>query len=114
MPERKNQPRYAFYGRASSDRQDIEHSLSSKQAAAERFVEANGGKIVRTYQDEAQSGKTAQRPSFQRMIHDATDDSHPFDVILVWKHSRFARDRKISITYKSLLAEHGVRVISIS
>lgn len=48
------------------------------------------------------------------MIHDATDDNHPFDVILVWKHSRFARDRKISITYKSLLAEHGVRVISIS
>ena len=48
------------------------------------------------------------------MIHDATDDSHPFDVILVSQHNRFARDRKISITYKSLLAEHGVRVISIS
>ena len=55
------------------------------------------------------------------MIHDATDDSHPFDVILVWKHSRSpetAQPRgrlcKISITYKSLLAEHAVRVISIS
>ena len=114
MPAKKNQTRYAFYGRVSSDRQDVENSMSTQQAAAARFVEANGGKIVRSYEDEAKSGKVEQRPAFQQMIHDAADESHPFDAILVWKHSRFARNRKISITYKSLLAEYGVRVISIS
>ena len=71
MPAKKNQTRYAFYGRVSSDRQDVENSMSTQQAAAARFVEANGGKIVRSYEDEAKSGKVEQRPAFQQMIHDA-------------------------------------------
>ena len=114
MPARKTQLRYALYVRVSSDRQDVENSTSAQIAAATRWVETNGGKIVITYQDDAKSGKVEQRPAFQQMIRDATDENPPFDAILVWKHSRFARNRKISITYKSLLAEHGIRVISIS
>ncbi|MBI2859866.1 MAG: recombinase family protein [Chloroflexi bacterium] len=38
----------------------------------------------------------------------------PFNVILVWKLSRFARNREDSILYKSLLKRHGVQVISIN
>ena len=114
MPARKTQLRYALYVRVSSDRQDIENSTSAQIAAATRWVETNGGKIVITYQDDAKSGRVEQRPAFQQMIRDATDENQPFDAILVWKLSRFARNRKISITYKSLLAEHGIRVISIS
>jgi len=34
--------------------------------------------------------------------------------ILVWKLSRFARNREDSIIYKSLLKRHGVQVISIN
>lgn len=37
------------------------------------------------------------------MIAIAKQESHPIDVILVWKYSRFARNQEESIVYKSLL-----------
>ena len=48
------------------------------------------------------------------MIGIAKQDSHPIDVILVWKYSRFARNQEESIVYKSLLKKSNVDVISIS
>ncbi len=49
------------------------------------------------------------------MIAAAKSDSHPFDVILVWKFSRFARNQEESIVYKSLLRKKcHVDVVSIS
>ena len=38
----------------------------------------------------------------------------PFDVILVWKLSRFARNREDSIIYKSLLRKRGIQIVSIN
>lgn len=37
-----------------------------------------------------------------------------FGAILVWKLSRFARNREDSILYKSLLRKHGVQIVSLS
>ena len=52
---------------------------------------------------ESVSGRHAQkRPEFQKMIAMAKQSSHPFDVILVWKFSRFARNQEESIVYKSI------------
>lgn len=48
------------------------------------------------------------------MIALAKQDSHPIDVILVWKYSRFARNQEESIVYKSLLKKNNIDVISIS
>ena len=48
------------------------------------------------------------------MIADARRRSKSFDVILVYKYSRFTRNREDSIVYKSLLRKHGVRVVSIT
>ena len=48
------------------------------------------------------------------MIADCKDKSHPYDAILVWKFSRFARNQDESIVYKSLLKKEKVDVISIS
>lgn len=88
--------------------------MSAQEGAAQRYIDANGGQSVRTYRDEAKTGKVEHRPGFQQMIKDAADPARTFDAILVWKHNRFARNRKVSITYKALLAELGIRVISIS
>ena len=64
---------------------------------------------------ESVSGRHAQkRPEFQKMIALAKDPSHPIDVILVWKFSRFARNQEESIVYKSMLKKDRVEVISIS
>ena len=114
MSRNQHNPKYVLYVRVSSDRQDVDNSIAAQEAAAQRYVEAHGGTIIRTYRDEAKSGKVAQRPGFQQMIQDAEDPLRTFDGILVWKLSRFARNRKISVTYKANLAELGIRVISIS
>ncbi|MFQ5875335.1 MAG: recombinase family protein, partial [Dehalococcoidia bacterium] len=59
-------------------------------------------------------GRSIHRPVFQEMVRLAKRKPLPFEVILVWKLSRFARNREDSILYKALLRKHGVRVISIN
>lgn len=68
------------------------------------------------YIDEGISGKYAKnRPAFMKMIGTAKLKPSPFEVILVWKFSRFARNRQDSIFYKSMLRkECKVDIISIT
>ena len=49
------------------------------------------------------------------MIKKAKSTPKPFDVILVHKFDRFARNREDSVVYKSLLrSELGIQVLSIT
>ena len=49
------------------------------------------------------------------MIGLAKRKPKPFDVILVWKYSRFARNREDSVVYKSMLRKDlNIDVVSIS
>lgn len=68
------------------------------------------------FADDGISGRSAEkRPEFMRMIATAKSKPKPFDVILVWKFSRFARNREDSIVYKSMLRkECGIEVVSVS
>ena len=68
------------------------------------------------FADEGISGrKTDKRVQFQRMIGTAKLKPKPFDVILLWKFSRFSRNREDSIVYKSMLRKQcGIAVVSIS
>lgn len=68
------------------------------------------------FADEGISGRRSdKRPQFQRMIGTAKLRPKPFDVILLWKFSRFARNREDSIVYKSMLRKQcGIEVVSIS
>lgn len=65
---------------------------------------------------EGRSGKRAEnRPEFQRMIATAKSIPKPFDVILVWKFSRFARNQDESTFYKGMLRKKlGIDIISVS
>jgi site-specific DNA recombinase len=49
-----------------------------------------------------------------KMISIARRPDKPFDLILVYKYSRFARSREDSILFKAMLKKHGIRVISIT
>ncbi len=65
--------------------------------------------------DEGISGRSAaRRPRFNVMIALAKSADRPFDTILVWKFSRFARNQEESIVYKAMLSRAGVDVISVS
>lgn len=68
------------------------------------------------YRDDGISGtKADKRTAFQKMIVDAQKKPRPFDVILVYDFSRFARNKEESVMYKALLRKKcGIDVISIT
>jgi site-specific DNA recombinase len=104
----------AIYARVSSDSQDVDLSLSSQLKALREYAVRNNYEVIREFVDEAESGRTASRPAFKEMIALAKLKQPPFEGILVWKLNRFARSRADSVTYKTLLRNRGIDVISIN
>lgn len=107
----------AAYIRVSTDDQ-IEFSPASQLEKIRLYAERNQILLPKEFifVDEGISGrKTKNRPAFNEMIGLAKRQPKPFDVILVWKFSRFARNREDSIVYKSMLRkEHNIDVVSVS
>ena len=104
----------ALYARVSSDRQDVDLSVSAQLRALRDYAQRNGYLVAREYVDEAESGRIADRPQFSRMLDEATKPEAPFKEILVWKFSRFTRKREHAVAFKSMLRRRGVRVVSIT
>ena len=103
-----------IYARVSSEKQDVDLSISAQLKALRDYATRNNYQVVREFVDEAESGKTSARPQFREMITMARHPSKPFDAILIWKYARFARNRQDSIVYKTLLRKVGVQVVSIN
>ena len=104
----------AIYARVSSTAQDTELSLGAQRHALREYAQQHGYLVVREFVDEAESGRSADRPAFKEMISLAKLKSPSFRVILVWKLNRFARSRMDSITYKALLRSKGIDLLSIN
>jgi site-specific DNA recombinase len=105
----------AVYARVSSERQaDKDLSIPAQLKALRQYADKQGWRVVEQFVDEAESARTADRPEFQKMIAMAKQKPPAFSVILVWKLSRFARNREDSILYKTMLRKHGVQVVSIN
>ena len=98
----------ALYARVSSDRQDVDLSISAQLRALRDYAEKNGYIVAREYVDEAESGRIADRPEFRKMIDEAAKPNAPFQEILVWKFSRFTRKREHAVAFKSMLRRKGV------
>ena len=98
-----------IYARYSSDNQR-EESIDGQIRECMEYCSRNGMTVIKEYIDRALSAKTDQRPDFQRMIKDSAKGL--FDVVVVWKLDRFARNRYDSAHYKAALKKNGVRVIS--
>ena len=104
----------ALYARVSSDRQDVDLSVSAQLRALKEYAKANGYSVAREYIDEAESGRVADRPQFREMIEEGSKAKAPFEVILVWKFSRFTRKREHAVAFKAQLRRKGIRVVSIT
>ena len=104
----------ALYARVSSDRQDVDLSVAAQMRALRAYAEANGYTVAREYIDEAESGRIADRPQFKEMIGEGSKPNSAFNVILVWKFSRFTRKREHAVAFKSMLRRKGIKVVSIT
>ena len=89
-----------IYARYSSDNQR-EESIEGQIRECTAYAEKNDITIVKHYIDRAISAKTDNRPEFQQMIKDS--DKKLFDIVLVRKLDRFARNRYDSARYKTQL-----------
>lgn len=106
----------AAYIRVSTDDQ-VELSPASQLVEIRKWASANGYIVPDefVFVDEAKTGrKVTGRDDFRRLIGTAKQKPKPFDAILLWKFSRFARNRDDAVLYKSILRKQlHIEVISI-
>ena len=107
--------RVAIYARVSSERQaEKDLSIPAQIKALKGYALNRDWDVVAEYIDEAESARSANRPAFKDMITATKSRVKPFDAILVWKLSRFARSREDSVIYKSLLKRRQISVVSMN
>ncbi|MBQ9662079.1 MAG: recombinase family protein [Oscillospiraceae bacterium] len=99
-----------LYGRYSSHNQrDV--SIEQQFEACEKYAEGTGLQIVARYADRAISGRTDNRPQFQKMMQDAHKGE--FDYVLAWKSNRLGRNMLQALVNESKLADLGVKVLYV-
>lgn len=106
----------ALYIRVSTEDQ-VELSPDSQKKLLLEYARKNDLIVddEHIFMDEGISGRKAEkRPAFMEMIGLAKSKNKPFEKILVWKFSRFARNQEESIVYKNMLRKDNVEVISVS
>ena len=99
----------ALYARYSSDMQRGE-SVDAQIRLIKEFAEKNNIVIVKQYVDEAKSAKWDSRESFQQMIKDSKTSE--WQVVIVHKLDRFARNRDDSTMYRIQLRRYRKYLIS--
>lgn len=97
------------YARFSSDKQQ-ESSITVQLAEIKRFCASHNIQLIHKYVDEAQSGTSANRISFQEMVKDAPKKE--FNLIIVHRMDRWARNVDDSRYYKKYFAKYGIKIIS--
>jgi DNA invertase Pin-like site-specific DNA recombinase len=98
---------YARYSSANQREASIEQQVEWCTALAARYEL----QIIDTYADKAISGRTDNRPSFQRMMRDAKQGK--FDYVLAWKSSRMGRNMLEAMINDAALREQGVTTIYV-
>lgn len=101
--------RAVIYARYSPGPDQREESIAGQLRECRALAEREKLVVIHEYTDRRMSGTSDDRPDFQQMLFDA--ERHLFDVVLVWKNDRFARNRYDSAIYKHKLKKAGVRLL---
>lgn len=101
-----------IYARYSSEAQSDSFSISAQLEVCRDYIKKQGWELIDEYIDEALSGTSNKRPSFQRMIIDASNKE--FDRVVIYAYDRFSRNRYDQVTFKHELRSYGVYVVSVT
>jgi len=99
--------RAVIYARYSSSSQ-TEQSIEGQIRVCTEYAKATGLVIIGEYIDRAISGRTDNRPEFQRLIGDC--GKQIFDAVIVYRTDRFARNKYDSAIYKRHLCKFGIEL----
>jgi site-specific DNA recombinase len=112
---RASELRAALYMRVSTGRQ-AEHDLSipDQRQQLQSWCSGHGYAVTTEFVEAGASATDDRRPAFQQMIERACDGENAFDVIIVHSYSRFFREAFEQEFYLRKLANHNVKVVSIT
>ena len=102
--------RAAAYARFSTDNQQ-DTSIEKQLEDIRAYCHKKGYMIVKEYVDKAESAAKEDRPAFRQLLMDAKDKL--FDVVVVHKLNRLARNRYLSVITKHELQKYGVKIESV-
>lgn len=100
--------RAVIYARYSSHNQR-EASIEQQVQWCMDYAHRNGYTVTEIYSDKAISGRTDNRPQFQRMMRDSKKGL--FDYVIAWKSNRMGRNMLQAMMNTAKLAEQGVKCL---
>ncbi|QOY36492.1 recombinase family protein [Anaerobacillus isosaccharinicus] len=103
--------RCAFYGRYSTDKQDMDGQIDK----AEKFVEDYGLNLIKKYTDEAVSAskkELSKRQRLNELLDDLAEDL--FDFVIVFRIDRISRDPMEQDEIRKLFAAAGKPIVILS
>lgn len=104
-------PRAAVYIRYSSENQRDGYSVEYQLDECKKYINEKGFVFEKAYIDEAVSGKsTNNRNGFFDLLADVKKGL--FDVVIVYKYSRFARNLMEATLYRQQIEKNGAKLIS--
>ncbi|MDO4301221.1 MAG: recombinase family protein [Clostridia bacterium] len=100
--------RTAIYARYSAGPHQTDQSIEGQVRVCTDYCKQHNLTIIEIYADRHISGKTDERPEFQRLIADGKKKK--FDAVVVYKTDRFARNKYDSAIYKRQLKLNGIKI----
>ena len=98
----------AIYARYSAGPKQTDQSIDGQLRVCHDFCKQKGLTVIGEYCDRHISGRTDERPEFQRLIADAKKNK--FGAVVVYKTDRFARNKYDSAIYKRELKRNGIQI----
>lgn len=103
--------RAAVYIRYSSENQRDGYSVEYQLDECKKYIAEQGFAFEKAYIDEAVSGKSAnKRNAFFELLADVKNGL--YDVVIVYKYSRFARNLMEATLYRQQIEKNGAKLIS--
>lgn len=103
--------RAAVYIRYSSENQRDGYSIEYQMDECKKYINEKGFVFEKAYIDEAVSGKSAnKRNAFFELLADVKKGL--YDVVIVYKYSRFARNLMEATLYRQQIEKNGAKLIS--
>ena len=104
----------AAYLRVSTDNQASEnsYSLAAQREAIHKYAKNKGIEVVAFFVDDGFSGANLDRPGLQQLLKKSS--LKEFDVVLVAKMDRVARDVYYALFIEKELLINGIEIVSVS
>lgn len=112
MENKKGKEACLFYARVSTDHSEQDSSIEAQQKLMQSYMKRHPEKYVEATYIERVSGKSDNRPEYQKMINRVQQGG--IDYILIKDFKRISRSTEVSDNLKKLSKHYGFKFILLS